>query len=58
VNVSVGSFFLAGVPDFHDFNVKSKRFSRQRMIGIDVDIEPADLDYSDLYRPLMSLEGQ
>ena len=55
MNMAVGIFFLAGVSDFGDFHVEGQCLAGQWMIGVNIHIEAAYLDYGYLHLPLLSL---
>ena len=55
MHMAVGGFFFARIPDLGNFHVESQSLACQGMVGVNVYIEPADLDHGNLHRPLLGL---
>lgn len=56
--MAMAGFFLGRIAHRYDFHVKGKRLPRQRVVGIDINVELADFHHGYLYGPLLGLQAQ
>ena len=55
MNMAVGVFLLAGIPDLRDFHIEGQSLTGQRMVGVNIHIEAAYLYYGYLHLSLLGL---